>query len=561
MDEEYGEVATTSHESNPRSPPSVDNRRPHWSTYDPYNPAAATAPPATRKSTNLLDEEEQQEESVALDHELEAFLEMEELGAASPVAKPFQQQQTPPRQHDAPATPSSYEPITTSSGLLLTHRRTTPASTRKDRHASQSPALKNPNEHYMSPLPRNLHRQGLEVEGASAHYYQSHPSNTPNPWLLLRRRASLVWIWLALSGVIFMLGTAILWHHVSVADGADFATTTSINNNVAGVAPDEQVAEAQQQDYGDRIVLLPMEMPAYNPQQQQQQQQQFDYPHRRLSEWQEAFDAWAQRHGKTYATEEERQHRLQVYMDNHQRTAAKNAQHGPCQLTQKPVFGNSNHFQDLTREEFTEQFLNAQRKERKLTSPLNAGTLGPHVATSRHADVHHRIVQAQQERHYRPHSQKTYNCKWYNVSCNLRYVIEKYFYGFFGVGRTMEPAYDEDSYPNSVDWRDIGAVTEVRSQDNCGACWAITAVETLESAVFLATGDLITLSETEVILCDDDCEMCSGGWPEEAFEYVMANGGLPLQDDLSYNGEYLLKITSVLAGESDELRYVGIHCL
>jgi hypothetical protein len=562
VDEEYGEVVATSHETSRTSqttslspprppPPSVDNRRSHWSTYDPYNPAAATAPPATRKSTNLLDEEEEegQSRSATPDHELEAFLEMEELGGGSPPPKAQQPKHTP-------GTPPNYEPITTSSGLLLTHRRTTPAAARNDRQSLK------PNEHHMSSLPRNLHREGLEVEGA--HYYRSHPSSPQNPWLLLRRRASLVWIWLALSGLIFMLGTAILWHHVSAADLEESGTSNR------GVTPDEQLEE--QQDYSNRIVLLPMEMPAYDPPQQQQQQvyhqapppdqpyyvPQGEYPRRRLSEWQEAFDAWAQRHGKTYATEEERQHRLQVYMDNHQRTAAKNAKHGPCQLTQKPVFGNSNHFQDLTREEFTAQFLNAQRKERKLTSPLNAGTLGPHVSTSRHADVHHRIVQQQQQkRHYRPRSQKTYNCKWYNISCNLRYVIERYFYGFFGVGRTMEPAYDEDSYPNSVDWRDIGAVTDVRSQNNCGACWAITAVETLESAVFLATGDLITLSETEVILCSEDCEMCSGGWPEEAFEYIMANGGLPLQDDLSYNGEYLLKITSVLAGESDELRSVG----
>jgi C1A family cysteine protease len=31
----------------------------------------------------------------------------------------------------------------------------------------------------------------------------------------------------------------------------------------------------------------------------------------------------------------------------------------------------------------------------------------------------------------------------------------------------------------AMDWRKVGAVTEIHSQGNCGACWAITAVETV----------------------------------------------------------------------------------
>lgn len=58
--------------------------------------------------------------------------------------------------------------------------------------------------------------------------------------------------------------------------------------------------------------------------------------------------------------------------------------------------------------------------------------------------------------------------------------------------------------------RNIGAVTDVRTQGDCGACWAVTAVETVESAYFLATFTLYELSESEIIACDDSCEMCSG---------------------------------------------------
>lgn len=553
-------------------PPSLANRRPHWSTYDPFSPSRQ--PPAAVSRGSLLDDDfapgqSDQRTTQRLDdfvpahtseatQRLDDFLEMEE-DESSRV------EDTPPPRRKIPYTPPQAEPIITSSGLLLTHRKTTPAP---------RPQNLKPNEHYMSPLPRNLHRERFEVEGPS---YMNHNNNLWNLW---RRRVSLVWIWLGLSALIFCLGSLVLWHHVSQADRA-----SSQSNSDIGVAP-----APIEEKYADRIVLIPMasseafeqqqqimyqQSPPWQQQQQlqtvmyplnhqqqpydryasYQQQQPYDpalFPHRRLSEWAEAFEAWARTHRKTYETEEERQYRLRIWMENHQRTAAKNAKHGPCPLMQRPVFGNSNHFQDLTQDEFKSQFLNAQRKPRKLESPHNKGTLGPHISTTRHVDVHHRVIKQQQQ--HRPGSQKTYKCKWYDVSCNLRWFIETYFYGFFGVGRTMEPAYDKDSYPNAVDWRDYGAVTDVRSQNNCGACWAITAVETLESALFLATNELLTLSETEVILCQENCEMCAGGWPEDAFDYIMENGGIPLQEDLEYNGSYLYKITSVLAGESDELR-------
>ena len=104
-----------------------------------------------------------------------------------------------------------------------------------------------------------------------------------------------------------------------------------------------------------------------------------------------------------------------------------------------------------------------------------------------------------------------------------------------------------------MDWRDIGAVTEIHSQGSCGACWAITAVETIESANFISTGTLNDLSETEVIVCEDSCEMCAGGWPQDAFDYVIKKGGLPLESAIPYNADWLLLISEAVAGNSDEL--------
>lgn len=119
----------------------------------------------------------------------------------------------------------------------------------------------------------------------------------------------------------------------------------------------------------------------------------------------------------------------------------------------------------------------------------------------------------------------------------------------------------------AVDWRDVGAVTKVHSQGNCGACWAITAVETVESGEFIATGTLNDLSESEVIVCATECEMCSGGWPQEAFDYIMDNNGVPLEEDLPYDGDFLLALTYAYedgSGSGDngdgQYRYEVIYC-
>ena len=105
----------------------------------------------------------------------------------------------------------------------------------------------------------------------------------------------------------------------------------------------------------------------------------------------------------------------------------------------------------------------------------------------------------------------------------------------------------------AIDWREIGAITNVHSQGSCGACWAITATETIEAVNFIATGVLRDLAETEIIICEESCQMCDGGWPQNAYDYVEENEGLPAESSSSYDGNFLMTLTLVTSGESDEL--------
>jgi cathepsin F len=90
--------------------------------------------------------------------------------------------------------------------------------------------------------------------------------------------------------------------------------------------------------------------------------------------------------------------------------------------------------------------------------------------------------------------------------------------------------------PAAHDWREHGAVTDVKNQGSCGSCWAFSTTGNLEGVYYLKTKKQVRFSEQQLVDCDKVDQGCNGGLMEDAYKYLQSAGGAMAEDDYSYTG-------------------------
>ncbi|KAL6598285.1 hypothetical protein ACP70R_046450 [Stipagrostis hirtigluma subsp. patula] len=89
--------------------------------------------------------------------------------------------------------------------------------------------------------------------------------------------------------------------------------------------------------------------------------------------------------------------------------------------------------------------------------------------------------------------------------------------------------------PPTVDWRTKGAVVPPKNQGpSCSSCWAFVTAATIESVNKIKKGNLVSLSEQQLVDCDPYDGGCNLGYFVNGYRWVIENGGLTTEAEYPY---------------------------
>merc|ERR1711973_909996 len=71
-------------------------------------------------------------------------------------------------------------------------------------------------------------------------------------------------------------------------------------------------------------------------------------------------------------------------------------------------------------------------------------------------------------------------------------------------------SYSSADLPDSVNWVEAGAVTDIKNQGKCGSCWAFSLTAQVESYNQITNDELLELSTQQVTSCTPNLVQCGG---------------------------------------------------
>jgi len=192
----------------------------------------------------------------------------------------------------------------------------------------------------------------------------------------------------------------------------------------------------------------------------------------------EEWNAFKETHNKRYADKSEDNYRFKIFLENRHKIARHNRRH--ANGLHSYTLG-LNKYADMSHEEFV-SIMNGYKPQLKNSSPN---------------DILHDEVSKE------------------------------------SISLLADPNVD---LPKSVDWRQHGYVTPVKDQGSCGSCWAFSSTGALEGQHFRKTGDLISLSEQNLLDCSKKYGNmgCDGGLMANAFQYIRDNHGVDTENSYPY---------------------------